>query len=254
MGSWLLGTGRGVRFVRGIPPIVSMLIKDQQRAAVATLVHWPQVLEGQAVEVAPLARVHLRDDQPFRLSERRGIQQGDRTRRHPLVLWRRDVDNVIPLAGAIRGSEERERIRSYGFGFGGELRDRQILAHQFENLRAQLDEGRRGRAPAQCLDADAAGTSEEVEKARIAYPGRQNVEQRGLDAIHDGTRARDLWSFELAALGRSRDDTHLSWPPERRDQFPRSVRAARVAAPRLRTTAAAQRRRARVRHATPPAQ
>src|SRR5438270_8038679 len=76
----------------------------------------------------------------------------------------------------------------------------QVFTYQFEHTMAHFDEGSFGSATAQRLDAYAPCSCEEIQKTRIFYAHRENIEESRLHTVNNGACPGRFGRFQFAAL------------------------------------------------------
>lgn len=176
----------------------------------------PDVAVGAAVDGVKVLEVHgrvldgvdLHDDQavvghPFG----GGVQRAQGGQPQALVLRRGEEDDVVGLARRL--AQELEHVAAqHAHGVAGQAGLGEVVVDGAHGGGRLLDEVAASRAAAQRLDADAAGTGEEVEHPGVVDVGAEDAEERLLGPVGDGARAVAWHGLQAPAAGLAGDHAH----------------------------------------------
>ena len=166
-------------------------------------------------EVGFLARVNLHDDCAEGGQQvGAAVHQGQRFGPQPLILGRRDVDQVKRRAAI--AFQKGEAVRLGHSGALGQVAMLEIGLDGLHGFAVAVEEVGMGRAAAERLDADAARAAKEIEHAYVIDPVAQDAEQCFFGAVGDGAGAVAGDGLEFVAAGAAGNDAHgmprVNWP------------------------------------------
>src|SRR3972149_11908600 len=120
------------------------------------------------------------------------------------MVWRGGDEDVVEWRAG-RSPEKGEGVHLGDVRFVAQTCGGEILVQRADGSRGGVDEDGRRRAATEGLDADAAGSGEEIEKPRAFDIGSDDVEERLLGPVPDRPRPPARAPPQPAALGATTD-------------------------------------------------